>query len=684
MRIKKISTKLLAVLLSVSILSMILMTVVSYMNSKDIIQNQIKINMDAELKAQANNIQMKMEKIKTMGIQLAKIVESTYSNTPLSQYEEMLSKTIFDSEIVIGSGIWFEPFVYEEGEKYVGPYVYKDGEKAVTTYDYSNAEYDYFSYDWYKNAMTGSKDSVFSDLYYDAALNSTISSCTVPMYTKDNKFIGVITIDIEITAIQELINQLRIGEEGSAMLLTKDGIYITNMDTAKVMTENIQDDANLSLSSLGKIMLENERGSKEFEIDHKKYYGYYDTISEFGWKLLIQIPQAEVEQPLKNLLAKLMSISLMALLVLIFVILLQVRYLTNNIKRINAFVLSLSNGDFSIPILEVKSVDELGQMGHALNKMLLANKSVIETIASDSQEINMISEELNDTTSKLTTNYKSIEEAVKEINEDMMSSSAATEEVNASVEEVNAAIIYLGQETSKSHEMAIAIKTRATDIQKQSTLSYEKATKLAIEKEENLNQSIQDAIIIDTIDAMAEGISKIAKQVNLLSLNASIEAARAGEQGRGFAVVAKEIGHLAAQTTSTAADIKQTVAKVEVAISNLMTQSAQLLLFIKETVTPDYMTFVNVAQQYGQDANDIEEVVIKIASMSENIERVITEVGDAIQNITEVSQNTASNTGAIITNMDAVSDLVDNIAQMVSNEKVISDNLDEVVKRFKL
>lgn len=64
------------------------------------------------------------------------------------------------------------------------------------------------------------------------------------------------------------------------------------------------------------------------------------------------------------------------------------------------------------------------------------------------------------------------------------------------------------------------------------------------------------------IENFAGVISKIASKTNMLSLNASIEAARAGEQGRGFAVVAKEVGNLAAQSTSSSKDIADTVHEV--------------------------------------------------------------------------------------------------------------------------
>lgn len=65
------------------------------------------------------------------------------------------------------------------------------------------------------------------------------------------------------------------------------------------------------------------------------------------------------------------------------------------------------------------------------------------------------------------------------------------------------------------------------------------------------------------IHEIVDIVTKIAKQSNLLALNASIEAARVGEAGKGFAIVAGEVRMMSESTKASADDILRYVKELQ-------------------------------------------------------------------------------------------------------------------------
>lgn len=71
-------------------------------------------------------------------------------------------------------------------------------------------------------------------------------------------------------------------------------------------------------------------------------------------------------------------------------------------------------------------------------------------------------------------------------------------------------------------------------------------------------------------DEVIRFVQQVAKQTNLLGLNAAIEAARAGETGKGFQVVAQEIRKLAVSSNESANKIASVLKDIQKSVTQIL------------------------------------------------------------------------------------------------------------------
>jgi len=132
-------------------------------------------------------------------------------------------------------------------------------------------------------------------------------------------------------------------------------------------------------------------------------------------------------------------------------------------------------------------------------------------------------------------------------------------------------------------------------------------------------------------------IDGIAFQTNILALNAAVEAARAGEQGRGFAVVASEVRSLAGRSAEAAKQIKTLI---DTSVARVEQGTAQV-------------------DRAGKTMNEVVDAIQHVTDMASQIasesQEQATTVGQIGHIVTEMSHTTQQN-AALVEEMAAAAD----------------------------
>lgn len=380
------------------------------------------------------------------------------------------------------------------------------------------------------------------------------------------------------------------------------------------------------------------------------------------------------------------SISILSIVLAVLYMSIVVNSIKNGLSTCVEQAEMLSEFNLAYNILEKdrERKDEIGSLTKAFFNMNNNLKKVIMEIQNDSIDLSAAGEELSTTVSNIDNMGKTVTGSTKRIASKIETSYKDIVEVAESSTEIYENALNLLEDTKLGLNTVEEIKNKAENMKE----SIEKSKNNIIDTYEihqnKIQVSLKKSDVVDEIMDISKSISKISKEIDLLSLNAAIEAARAGEAGKGFSVVANEIKKFSYETSSSVEKINNLAKEVREAFINLLNDSKDLVTFIEKDIVNDYNKLTITGIQYSEDALNMNNTMKNLENKSNFITNLSGKMNSSIEEIKEELQIVKTQTEKINENMDETSKSITEISNAMEQQVNSTENLNDMLMMFRV
>jgi len=383
MKNRGLAFKLVLLILSSVTLIFLLIFGYNYMYSRKIIVENVEKNAMNLARATVNQIDIVLSSIEKVPENLAYVLERSLCSG--EELNNLLKYVVQNNKEIYGSAVAFEPRAYDGEKERYSPYFYKSGGEIKYS-DLGTASYQYFFQDWYQIPKELNKP-VWTEPYFDeGGGNIIMSTYSVPFYrTMAGKkgIAGIITSDISLSWLQEIVASIKIAKTGYAFLISQNGTFVTHPKKELVMNETIFSQAETrgdeELRRIGRKMIHGKSGFVPFRsiLTEKLCWMVYAPLSSTKWSLGVLFPQDELMADVIRLNKTLIILGLLGFIFLLVVIVFIARSITRPLSVLAGAAEDIAKGNLDVSIPEIRTRDEVGQLAQSFNYMKQSLKQYI-------------------------------------------------------------------------------------------------------------------------------------------------------------------------------------------------------------------------------------------------------------------------------------------------------------------
>lgn len=260
---------------------------------------------------------------------------------------------------------------------------YKSNYRSIKSFDLREEK-------WYRDVIDNRKPVWFGPHPGSQTVETsgqTLISAVFPIIDKaTGNTSGVVLIDVEESLLTNIVKS-RLAKTGYMFIMDKDNNVISNPN-APLGNRNIDiiETATQNISQYEKAFTKEKNGEKPFVINKNHLLTVYKESKYTAWKLVGVTPTSELKKD-SNIIGIVIALTLLMICIFAFITAFYTAgSIVNPIRKMMLLMKKVEEGDLAVT-MNVQYADEVGQLGRSFNVMVEKIRNLMEKVYQEQKEL---------------------------------------------------------------------------------------------------------------------------------------------------------------------------------------------------------------------------------------------------------------------------------------------------------